>query len=72
VLLPFKPRWAALVVSPYLVGLGLASAAVAAPVQISAVRRNIPIAFLAMHLGWGVGFWEGVAGAVAERRDETR
>jgi len=71
VLLPFKPRWSLVVVTPYLLGLGLASATVVTSVEGSVARRYVPVAFLAMHLGWGLGFWEGVAGAVAERRDET-
>jgi hypothetical protein len=71
VLLPFKPRWSLLLVTPYLLGLGLASATVVPTVDVPAARRYVPLAFLAMHLGWGLGFWEGVAGAVAERRDET-
>ena len=72
ILLPFKPRWAALLVTPYLLGLGVATASVAPSITVPAARRYVPLAFMAMHLGWGLGFWEGVSGAVAERRDETR
>ena len=34
-------------------------------------RRWVPAAFAAMHLGWGLGFWEGMAGAFAHHQDES-
>jgi succinoglycan biosynthesis protein ExoA len=70
-LAPFKPRWSALLVVPYLAALGVASATVMPSIVVPSARRYVPLAFLAMHLGWGLGFWEGTAGAVAHRHDES-
>lgn len=54
-----RPGRAALMVSPYVAALALASARTArglAPGE----RRHVPLAFAAMHLGWGAGFWAGL------------
>ena len=70
-LLPFRPRWALALVAPY-AGVIMVGVATTVPkVQGRAARRAVPRAFLAMHVGWGLGFWEGMAGAVAHRRDEA-
>jgi succinoglycan biosynthesis protein ExoA len=52
------PKLSALAVSPY--GLGMVMATVAAGRKVSdrRARVRIPAAFLAMHVGWGLGFWE--------------
>jgi len=68
-LLPFRPKWALALVLPYASALTLASATVAPGVPDSA-RRFVPAAFTAMHLSWGLGFWEGMAGATAKRVNE--
>lgn len=68
-LLPFRPKWALTLVLPYATALSLASATVA-PGVADASRRFVPAAFAAMHLSWGVGFWEGMAGATAKRVNE--
>jgi succinoglycan biosynthesis protein ExoA len=63
----FRPRLAALALAPYAGGLAVASALTARKVRGIRARMWIPVAFVAMHLGWGVGFWEGAAGRLAER-----
>ena len=68
---PFRRRWAFALVVPYAAALTLASATVAPKVAGSRARRAVPAAFAAMHLGWGLGFWEGIAGVVARRQDEN-
>jgi glycosyltransferase involved in cell wall biosynthesis len=54
-----RPRRAAALLLPYLVTLMVASVSTARRVEPGA-RRYLPLAFLAMHLGWGVGFWQQV------------
>ncbi|GAB97084.1 glycosyltransferase involved in cell wall biosynthesis [Kineosphaera limosa] len=54
------PRFAALAYSPYVVGVTLASvqawrARGSAPVD----PATVPLSFMAMHYGWGLGFLEG-------------
>lgn len=69
---PRWPRLAALPLAPYAVALGAASLATARRSGGAGVATRVPLAFLAMHLGWGMGFWEGLAanaaGAVRRRR----
>lgn len=52
---------------PYAIALLFASAFTARNVDGWAARRALPGAFLAMHLGWGMGFWEGALAEVAGR-----
>jgi succinoglycan biosynthesis protein ExoA len=54
-----RARWLAAVAVPYAAGLTGASASTAAKVA-PGDRRWVAPAFLAMHLGWGSGFWHGV------------
>ena len=54
-----RPRTAAALMSPYLLALGLASVGTARRLDEPAARRHVPGAFLAMHAGWGLGFWSG-------------
>lgn len=65
---PFRRRWAAAIVGPYLAGLGVATAATAPKLTTTASRRWLPVAFAAMHLGYGLGFWESL---VARRRPRS-
>lgn len=53
--------------APYAVGLGLASALTARQVPDTGARLRLPITFAAMHLGWGMGFWEGLARGAGTR-----
>lgn len=55
--IPFRPRWAAALIGPYLAGIGVATAVVA-PTVAPPSRRYLPRAFMAMHVGYGIGLWE--------------
>ena len=58
VLVPVRPRWSAAIVAPYLAAIGLASVTTAPTVSVPESRRWLPAAFSAMHIGYGLGFWE--------------
>jgi succinoglycan biosynthesis protein ExoA len=59
-LLAARHRWAAAVlVGPYAAALLVASLVVGRQVPGVRARVAIPGAFVAMHVGWGLGFWEG-------------
>lgn len=69
-----RPRLAAKLLGPYVFAVAAASAATASKVDGEA-RPFVPAAFAAMHFGWGVGFWQGVAAkvvAAAPRREAQR
>lgn len=61
-----RPGRAAAMLAPYAVALGLASARTARDLDRDA-RPWVAPAFLAMHVGWGLGFWKGVAEAAQEK-----
>lgn len=65
-----RPGWAAAASAPYAAGLGVASVVTARALDRPA-RRHVPGAFLAMHLGWGIGFWQGMADLLRARRPAT-
>ena len=65
-LAPRRPRAAAALVSPYVLALSVATTRTAAALDAQA-RGHVAPAFLAMHVGWGLGFWQG-AGAIAAAR----
>jgi glycosyltransferase involved in cell wall biosynthesis len=46
---------------PYVVAVGVASAEAAGALQGAAERVRLPAAFVAMHFGWGLGFWSRLA-----------
>jgi len=71
VVAPFRPRWAIALVMPYVAATALASATVIPKIEGRAAQRAVPAAFAAMHIGWGVGFWEGLAGRFASHQDES-
>lgn len=50
---------------PYVAAVGVATASTA-PRAPRGSRRWLAPAFVAMHLGWGIGFWEGVADVVRD------
>ena len=58
-LLPVVRLLAALPFAVYLLGLAFASARTSRGLDRRA-RPYLPAAFVAMHLGWGFGFWEGL------------
>jgi hypothetical protein len=54
---PRRPRLAAAMVAPYAGALGVATVSAGRRVDDAAARALLPAAFLAMHVGWGVGVW---------------
>jgi cellulose synthase/poly-beta-1,6-N-acetylglucosamine synthase-like glycosyltransferase len=67
---PRKAGVAALMAAPYVATLATASA-LTAPQLDGPAKRYLPAAFAAMHLGWGLGFWEGMAGHASIHQDES-
>lgn len=65
---PWRPKWSFALVAPYLFVLTAGSISVAATLPTPEERRAVPAALAAMHLSWGVGFWEGIAGADVVQR----
>jgi len=51
---------ASLGLSPYAIVLAMATAATAPSLDDRSAAPLLPVAFAAMHLGWGLGFWEGL------------
>jgi cellulose synthase/poly-beta-1,6-N-acetylglucosamine synthase-like glycosyltransferase len=68
VIAPWRPRWAIALVAPYLGVLAVGSATIAVRLTSSEERRAVPAALAAMHLSWGLGFWEGIFGADVVQR----
>ena len=68
-------RWLAML-TPYAVALGAESVRSGRLLKAPTERLRLPAAFLAMHVGWGLGFWSGLRttlpqqlrGRLAERR----
>jgi succinoglycan biosynthesis protein ExoA len=58
-------RWLALA-APYALAVASASVSTGRKLDTAADRARVPLAFVAMHVGWGVGFWSGVRAKVAE------
>jgi glycosyltransferase involved in cell wall biosynthesis len=54
-----RPSSAVLGLAHYAAGVALATARTAGDVD-PAARRYVPGGFAAMHIGWGIGFWEGI------------
>lgn len=73
--LPRRPATAAVLVAPYALAVASASVSTAAGLPGSREKAHVPVAFVAMHLGWGLGFWRGLgdraAGAVRAARRGT-
>jgi cellulose synthase/poly-beta-1,6-N-acetylglucosamine synthase-like glycosyltransferase len=65
--LAFRWPWFLLVVVPYAVALLLASVLTSPNAQGQASWLDVAAAFLAMHVAWGIGFWEGVLGEIVRR-----
>jgi succinoglycan biosynthesis protein ExoA len=66
-----RPGAAALAVAPYVVGLGTAGALISRRLPEGADRRAVPLALVAMQVGWGLGFWEGVVEVVRASRSRA-
>ncbi len=61
-----RPGRAAALLAPYAAALAAASARTARGLDRGA-RPWVAPAFVAMHVGWGLGFWQGVAEAAQDR-----
>ncbi len=61
-----RPGRGALLVAPYLAALAVTSARTARGLDAEA-RPWVAPAFAAMHVGWGLGFWKGVAEVARDR-----
>lgn len=55
-----RPRWAAAIVAPYAGVIAAATATVAPTLDSAESCRWLPLAFMAMHLGHGIGMWEAL------------
>jgi succinoglycan biosynthesis protein ExoA len=55
-----RPGAAAVMVAPYAAALTAASVETARSIDDARARAFVPAAFLAMHVGWGVGVWSKV------------
>ncbi|MGY2078783.1 glycosyltransferase family 2 protein [Modestobacter sp. SYSU DS0657] len=62
-----KPRIAAAAVTPYLLAVAGAGAAISRATPPGADRRTVPAALVAMQVGWGWGFWQGAADVLRRR-----
>ena len=61
------PGQAALMVAPYVAGVALATGQTRAALEDDADWVHLPGAFAAMHIGWGLGFWSGLARGLTRR-----
>jgi hypothetical protein len=62
-----RPAWLVTMLAPYAVALTVASLHTARRLESAAERARVPAAFLAMHVGWGVGFWAGAGSRLRDR-----
>jgi succinoglycan biosynthesis protein ExoA len=69
---PLRPALAVAAAAPYIVVLAGASAIVALRERDWRAAPCLPLAFLAMHLGWGWGFWEGLIAPPPREREVPR
>jgi succinoglycan biosynthesis protein ExoA len=60
-----KPGVAALMVAPYVAGVAVATRQTRDALEDDADWVHLPGAFAAMHVGWGYGFWAGLARGIA-------
>jgi hypothetical protein len=68
---PGRPRLAVALVAPYAAALTAATVATARKLPDRDSRPWVAPAFVAMHVGWGLGFWTAAAreaGARLRRR----
>ncbi len=66
-----RPRVAGAALAPYLLAVGGASTVIARELPPGSSRRAVPAALVAMQVGWGVGFWEGVLDLLCAGRART-
>jgi succinoglycan biosynthesis protein ExoA len=62
-----RPGTAAAAVAPYLLAVTSAAALISRDAPPGTDRRTMPAALVAMQIGWGLGFWEGVRDLAADR-----
>jgi glycosyltransferase involved in cell wall biosynthesis len=62
-----RPRLAAALAAPYAAALTVASVQTGRTLDDPRDRAFVPAAFLAMHVGWGVGFWSKLIEVVRGR-----
>jgi glycosyltransferase involved in cell wall biosynthesis len=55
-----NPGRSALMLAPYAIAIAAATAQTASRLESHGDRMKLPGAFVAMHVGWGVGFWSGL------------
>lgn len=55
-----RPRRLLALLAPYLVAVSAASVPTGRKLESWEDRAHVPLAFMAMHIGWGLGFWSGV------------
>ena len=48
----------------YVLALSLATVVTSRPLSPFRVKVRLPLAFFVMHIGWGLGFWQGLAGQI--------
>lgn len=61
-----RPRRGVAIVAPYVAALSVASIRTARTLDDPTARVWVAPAFAAMHIGWGIGFWEGVGDVIAQ------
>jgi hypothetical protein len=55
-----RPRRGLVCLAPYAVAVAVASVQTSSDLEALADRFKVPLAFVAMHVGWGLGFWSGL------------
>jgi len=65
-MLPLRPAAAGAMVAPYALAVAGASVRTATGLQGRREKAWVPASFVAMHLGWGAGFWLGLGGRAAD------
>lgn len=55
-----RPAQGLAMLAPYVLALGAASIGAGRQLESTAERVRVPLAFAAMHVGWGLGFWSGL------------
>lgn len=66
-----RPRAIGLL-APYAAAVAAASATAGRGQLTPGERAVLPGAFVAMHVGWGIGFWKGLPGELRARRRQER
>lgn len=64
---PRHPGQALLMVAPYAAGVAVATRQTRGTLEHDADWVHLPGAFAAMHVGWGYGFWAGLARGIRSR-----